>query len=203
MPSEKNARALIFFLPDFAVTARSFGSFFEPFAKDSDLMLRTYALDRRGFGKSQGERGLLEINERAFEDIWDFTTAVGSLRGYPASIPKILVSHGLGSLYAAHLCALRPRYFSASISIAPWLGLRQRPSAFSLQMMQAKLYMPRARSYNSQDYQWRDQYLTEEFKDAMAEKDKLYLYDRMTSQSLVRLIEMLDFLYDEAERKLE
>ena len=66
MPSEKNARALIFLLPDFAVTARSFGSFFEPFAKDSDMMLRTYALDRRGFGKSQGERGLLEINERAF-----------------------------------------------------------------------------------------------------------------------------------------
>ena len=70
-------------------------------------------------------------------------------------------------------------------------------------MMQAKLYMPRARSYNSQDYQWRDQYLTEEFKDSMAEKDKLYLYDRMTNQSLVRLIELLDLLYDEAERKLE
>ena len=52
MPTDKNARALIFFLPDFAVTARSFGNFFEAFAKDSDLMLRTYSFDRRGFGKS-------------------------------------------------------------------------------------------------------------------------------------------------------
>jgi len=50
--SGKNARALIFFIPDFAVTARSFGNFFESFANDSDLLLRTYSFDRRGFGKS-------------------------------------------------------------------------------------------------------------------------------------------------------
>ena len=30
----KSANALIFFIPDFAVTARSFGSFFEAFSKD-------------------------------------------------------------------------------------------------------------------------------------------------------------------------
>ena len=100
--------------------------------------------------------------------MWDFTTAVGSLRGYPSSIPKILVSHGLGSLYAAHLCAMKPNFFSASISIAPWFGLKERPSAFAIKMMQAKVYMPRARSYNSQDYQWKDKYLTEEFKDAIS-----------------------------------
>jgi len=59
MSSGKNAKALMFFLPDFAVTARSFGYFFEPYAKDSELMIRTYSFDRRGFGKSQGERGLM------------------------------------------------------------------------------------------------------------------------------------------------
>ena len=50
--SGKNAKALIFFIPDFAVTARSFGSFFESFASDSELLLQTYSFDRRGFGKS-------------------------------------------------------------------------------------------------------------------------------------------------------
>lgn len=203
MPSERNVRALLFFLPDFGVTARSFGSFFEGFSKDSGLMMRTYGLDRRGFGKSQSERGLLQVDERAFEDIWDFTDSVGTLRGYPASIPKVLVSHGLGSLYAAHLCAQKPRYFAASVSIAPWLGLQSRPSDLTLTMMKAKLFMPRARSYNSQDLVWRDKYLTEEFKNSIAIEDKLFLYDRLTKQSQVNLIQLLDLLQSQEEKTLE
>ena len=51
-PTTKNPKALIFFLPDFGVTASSFGNFFEPFAKDSEIMMRTFSFDRRGFGKS-------------------------------------------------------------------------------------------------------------------------------------------------------
>ena len=51
MNTSKNPKALIFFLPDFAVSAKNFGTFFEPFANDP-LMIRTYAFDRRGFGES-------------------------------------------------------------------------------------------------------------------------------------------------------
>ena len=51
-PTSRNPRALLIFIPDFAVTARSFGNFFSPFAADSDLAMRTYSFDRRGFGKS-------------------------------------------------------------------------------------------------------------------------------------------------------
>ena len=85
------------------MTAKNFGCFFEPFAKDSKMLIRTYSFDRRGFGKSQGERGLIEINERTFVDHWDFFDSVSFLRGYHRAIPKILVSHGLGSLFATHL----------------------------------------------------------------------------------------------------
>jgi len=46
--------------------------------------------------------------------------------------------------------------------------------------MRAKMYIPRT-GYHSQDYQFRDTYLTEEFKDALVGDDKLFLYDRMTS----------------------
>ena len=62
-PSTKNPRAVIIFISDFGVTARSFGGFFTPFATDSELMMRTYCFDRRGFGKSEGERGLLKTGE--------------------------------------------------------------------------------------------------------------------------------------------
>ena len=158
-------------------------------------MMRTYCFDRRGFGKSQGERGCLQTNERAFKDHWDFNDTVAHLCGYPSSIPKILVSHGLGSLYAAHLQAQRPGFFKSSISIAPWLGLKSKPSLLSQSLMRAKLYMPRtSRGYNSQDYQWRDQYLTDDFKNALEGKDLLYLYDRMSNQSMLNLLELFDIL---------
>ena len=126
------------FVPDFAVTARSFGSFFYPFANDSDLQMRTYSFDRRGFGTSQGERGLLNTSESAFKDHWDFVDSIGHLRGYPQTIPKVLVSHGLGSLYAAHMCSQRPGFFTASINIAPWFGLRNKPNSIMQHMMLAR-----------------------------------------------------------------
>ena len=54
---------------------------------------------------SQGERGKIGVNERAFRDYWDFVEAISMMRAYSPQVPKILVSHGLGSLFAAHLSA--------------------------------------------------------------------------------------------------
>ena len=82
-PLEKNAKAIMFYFPDFAVTGRSYGNFFEPFAKDSETVVPTFSFDRRGFGMSQGERGAIQVNERAFRDYWDFVDAISLLRGYP------------------------------------------------------------------------------------------------------------------------
>ena len=65
--------------------------------------MRTYCFDRKGFGRSQGERGKIKIDERAFRDHWDFIDSIAFLRGYPKSTPIIMVSHGLGSLFATHL----------------------------------------------------------------------------------------------------
>ena len=61
--------------------------------------------------------------------------------------------------------------------------------------MKAKIYMPRSpNSYNSQDYYWRDQYLTNDFKQALPDEDKLYLYDRLTSQSMLNLCDLYEVL---------
>ena len=160
-PTKKNAKAIIFFFPDFGVTARSFGGFFEAFANDSETMIPTFSFDRRGFGLSQGERGKITVNERAFRDYWDFIDAMSILRGYPPQLPRIIVSHGLGSLFAAHLSAQRPGFFKASVNIAPWLGLSSPPSGMSLKLMKAKDHpMMPSRTYKSQSYIWRDEYIS-------------------------------------------
>ena len=90
----------------------------------------------------------MKIDERGFRDCWDFVDSIGMLRGYPKSLPKFIVSHGLGSLFAAHMCSQRPGFFVGSISIAPWFSLDFKPNIFSLNMMKAKLLIP-TKSYKS------------------------------------------------------
>ena len=87
---------------------------------------------------SQGRRGELKTDERAYRDHWDFFEQCAYFRGYPAALPKILVSHGLGSLFAAHLCAQRPGFFKASISVSPWLSMADKPNQFSMGINRAK-----------------------------------------------------------------
>ena len=48
---------------------------------------------------SQGVRGLITTDNRAFRDHWDFFDACALITGIPENIPKILISHGIGSLY--------------------------------------------------------------------------------------------------------
>jgi pimeloyl-ACP methyl ester carboxylesterase len=102
------------------VSANTYGGFFAPWGTESNI--RTYSFDRRGFGRSQGPRRMLRTDDRGFRDHWDFFDAVAFLRGYPKTVPKILVSHGLGSLFAMHLVAQRPGFFNGSIIVSPWLS---------------------------------------------------------------------------------
>jgi alpha-beta hydrolase superfamily lysophospholipase len=87
------AKALVFFLPDFGLSAKHFAGVF------CDKNYTTYSFDRRGFGMSQGVRGLITTDNRAFRDHWDFFDACALITGIPENIPKILISHGIGSLY--------------------------------------------------------------------------------------------------------
>jgi len=68
-------------------------------------------------------------------------------------------------------------------------------------MMLAKQYLPRVRGYSSQDYHWCDQYLTAEFKEALPERDHLYIYDRMTTHSMLSLLDLID-LFESPEEKM-
>jgi pimeloyl-ACP methyl ester carboxylesterase len=124
--SAKNPKAILYFLPDFGLSANNYGAFFKPFGAEATV--RTYSFDRRGYGRSQGKRNALRTDDRGFRDHWDFFDAVAFLRGYPKTVPKILVSHGLGSLFAMHLVAQRPGFFAGSILVSPWLAQKNPPS---------------------------------------------------------------------------
>jgi len=45
--------------------------------------------------------------------------------------------------------------------------------------------------------------LTAEFKEALPKKDHLYLYDRLTSQSMLNLIELFEVLESTEEKLVE
>lgn len=98
----EDARAVAFFLHDFGVSAKDFGGLVKPLAEDHGI--HTYSFDRRGHGASEGEHGVMKIGPVAFRDHWNFFDEVMEL-GFKEDVPKILISHGLGSLFAAHLCA--------------------------------------------------------------------------------------------------
>jgi pimeloyl-ACP methyl ester carboxylesterase len=132
----------------------------------------------------------MKIDHRAFRDHWDFFDAVTFLRGYPQGVPKILVSHGLGSLFAAHLCAQRPGFFKASISISPWLCTAEKPNFFSLGMMKAKRFTTKGfeRHWPS------GKYLPEKLIEQISPKDRLWLDDSLTVNSYLNLLELMDQL---------
>ena len=41
---------------------------------------------------------------------------------------------------------------------------------------------------------WRDEYVTENFRDAMLKDDLIYLYDRMTNDSYLEILTLFDAL---------
>ena len=127
------------------------------------------------------------IDDRSFRDHWDFFDSCSFLRGYPQALPKILVSHGLGSLYAAILCSQRPGFFKASVSISPWLGMANTPSQFQLALLRAKALTSKASSL----YQPIGPYLASQLVDQIPNSDKVYLHDRMTLATYLRLLDIM------------
>jgi hypothetical protein len=61
-----NPTALLFFLPGYGDYAKYYGYFFKKFAEKHSI--RTYAMDRRGFGESQGKRGDVLGHEMITDD---------------------------------------------------------------------------------------------------------------------------------------
>ena len=58
--------AIVFFMPGYGDHCKNYGYFFEKLAKDDGVI--TYAVDRRGFGESQGIRGDVQSEDVAIKD---------------------------------------------------------------------------------------------------------------------------------------
>ena len=63
------------------------------------------------------------------------------MRGYHQNIPKFLVGHSLGALYAARLCQSRSDFFRGCILINPMFEMQMKLSAWKLATLKAKQFV--------------------------------------------------------------
>ena len=100
--SKGQPNALVFFLPGYGDHATHYGYFFKNWAEEHRL--RTYSMDRRGFGESQGRRADVLHEDDILDDHWQFFESVSYMRGYNPNTPKFIIGHSMGALYATRLC---------------------------------------------------------------------------------------------------
>ena len=98
----------------------------------------TYAVDRRGFGESQGIRGDLPEEEVSLGDYWTFIDAASHLRGHHHNTPKFILGHSIGTLYGIRLCQKRPDFFSGCIGVNPLVDFKDKVNSYTLAYLKAK-----------------------------------------------------------------
>ena len=126
---------MLFYIPDYGESAFNTGHLFKRFAQAG---IRSFSIDRKGFGLSQGQRGYKD--ERLFENQWNFIDSVGFLRGFPKNLPKFLLASGYGGLLAVRFMEQRPDHFDGAILVNPLLAFKTEYDSFSLGMMRVKAY---------------------------------------------------------------
>jgi alpha-beta hydrolase superfamily lysophospholipase len=99
MPAVGTTKAVLFYFVCSGDHAQNAAFFFKPFA---DQGIHVYALDRRGFGMSEGLRGQLS-REFMFDDHWAFIDGALAHGKHPASIPKFVWGISLGGVIATTL----------------------------------------------------------------------------------------------------
>ena len=101
-----------------------YGSYFEPFAKAG---IRVFGYDRKGFGRSQGERG--RAGDHIVEECLGFIDLVVKERGYE-DVKKYVYGVSMGGMLSARIAVERPEYFAGMVLCVPWLALFTKITGF-------------------------------------------------------------------------
>ena len=115
---------MLFLLVGYGEFADLYGAYFEEFAK---LGIRVFGYDRKGFGKSKGERG--RAGKHIVEECLGFIDLVVKERGYE-NVRKYVYGVSMGGMLAARITAERPDYFSGLILCVPWFDLHTKITGF-------------------------------------------------------------------------
>lgn len=82
--------------------------------------LSVYAVDHRGFGRSEGQPGHVERGARYIEDLVAVLTEIRS-RHPEGATRFFLLGHSMGGIFAAHLAAGHPELLDGVLFLNPWV----------------------------------------------------------------------------------
>jgi len=111
-------RGVLFYIHGHGTYAGRFAYFFKLFAEAG---FDVFAVDQRGFGKSEGERGCMDSQEAIYKDNWGFIERV--LKEYQidtSSTQVHIMGHSCGGLIAYNMAAERPGFFASALLIVPF-----------------------------------------------------------------------------------
>lgn len=103
----------------------------------SDAGFDFVGMDQRGFGHSEGARGIFESCELLMSDLLTHIDKVDEVFGGP-DVPKFLLGYSLGGLQCPKIAALRPDFFKGMGLIAPGFGDKKDKRPF-LEQLEATL----------------------------------------------------------------
>eukprot|EP00347_Sterkiella_histriomuscorum_P004763 403359202 len=178
-PTQQNVKALLYFLPAYGDYCQNYGGFFKPFAQAG---IRVLAMDRRGFGLSQGKRG--QISERLYEDQWNHVDQGTFLRGFQQNIPKFIIGHSQGALIATRMLQQRPGFFTGCILLSPFYDFSHKIGTLQLAKIKAQSMIKQSLVIDLKNN--KDQEMGELFK-YLSESDK-FTYYRWQAQNVLALL---------------
>ena len=82
-------------------------------------------IDQRGYGFSEGRRGLVESKEMVRDDILAFTQKINDKFG-GGDVPHFTIGHSLGGTIQLLIAAEAPELFAGMTLIAPFVALNKQ-----------------------------------------------------------------------------
>jgi alpha-beta hydrolase superfamily lysophospholipase len=91
--------------------------------------LTVYALDHRGFGRSQGIPGHIERADRYIEDLATVVKEIRSRHSVESQSLRVsILGHSMGGIFAAYLAARHGDLLDGVIFLNPWVQDHAKPS---------------------------------------------------------------------------
>ena len=116
-------RGTVFFVHGYGDYVGRYAYFAKQFAEQGYDFV---GIDQRGFGRSDGRRGIIESEEQAISDQIKYVESVMNSKDYNRNGGNYLIGYSLGGLLASRIVAEQPKLFNAMGLLTPYIDLKSR-----------------------------------------------------------------------------